>query len=249
MTASATPNQGRSTGRIVLIAVGACLALFALVPLGAGGVLVGVHSTQRDADGFYASGANALSTSTHALVSDTLDVGTDGPDWLFRKGRLGTLRVTATGAADEPIFVGIAPQSQVDSYLRGVAHDDVRDFDLDPFTVTKVRRPGGSSPAAPATRSIWAKSTTGTGRQSVAWQVQEGSWAVVVMNADGSRGVATDLTVGAKLRFLLWLGIGLLTSGAILLFSGGAMIVSGARRRQRAVQAAEAPPFAAGAST
>ena len=157
MTASLTPNKGRNAGRIVLIVVGACFVLLALLPLAAGGVLVGVHSTQRDANGFYASGANPLSTSTHALVSETLDVGTDGPDWLFRKGRLGTVRVTADGTAARPIFIGIARQSQIDSYLQGVAHDEIKDFDLDPFTVTTVRQQGASSPARPADQNIWAR--------------------------------------------------------------------------------------------
>ena len=199
MTASLTPNKGRNAGRIVLIVVGACFVLLALLPLGAGGVLVGVHSTQRDANGFYASGANPLSTPTHALVSETLDVGTDGPDWLFRKGRLGTIRVTAEGTAARPIFIGIARQSQIDSYLQGVAHDEIKDFD--PRSVHGYDRPsaGRMSPARPAGQTIWAQSANGTGRQSIVWQVKNGDWAVVVMNADASRGVLDRLTVGAKL--------------------------------------------------
>ena len=132
--------------------------LLALLPLGAGGVLVGVHSTQRDADGFYASGANPLSTSTHALVSETLDVGTDGPDWLFRKGRLGTIRVTAnaprTSQSSSASPVG---RSRFVS-ARASPTDEIKDFDLDPFTVTTVRQPGASTPARPVTQNIWAES-------------------------------------------------------------------------------------------
>ena len=140
------PSQGRSTGQIVLIVVGVLAGLLALALLAGGGVLVWGHSTQRDAQGYYATGFTSLATPTYALVSDGLDVGTDGPDWLFRRGRLGTVRVTARGAATHPVFVGIGRQSDVEAYLRRVEHDAVTDFEVDPFSVTYSRRPGGATP-------------------------------------------------------------------------------------------------------
>jgi hypothetical protein len=233
MTMSATHAAPRWSGaRIALAVAGAVAALVGLAALVGGGALVAVHETQRDGDGFYASGANTLTTPTHALVSDELDIGADGPDWLFREGRLGTVRVTATGTGGERIFVGVARQARIDAYLNGVAHDVVTDIDLEPFTFDTAHRTGPESPAAPAAQGFWAERTSGTGEQSITWPVQKGAWAVVVMNADGSSGVQTDVSVGAKVGFLLWLGIGLLAAGAVAAI-GGALMVFRARRRPR----------------
>jgi hypothetical protein len=223
----ASPPRGGS--RIAFTVVGSIVAVLAVVALAAGGAVVVVHQTQRDGDGFYASDAKTLTTPTHALVSDELDVGTDTPDWLFRKGRLGTVRVTATGTAAKPIFVGVARTSQLDAYLRGVARDEITDFELRPFSVTSTHRPGTATPSAPTSQSFWAASAAGTGRQTATWTVREGSWGVVVMNADGAAGVVTDVSVGAKAGVLLWLGIGLLVAGAIAGAGAGALIVLGVR--------------------
>lgn len=225
-------SQGRSGGQIVLIVVGVLAGLLALALLAGGGALVWGHTAQRDAKGYYATGFKSLATPTYALVSDGLDVGTEGPDWLFRRGRLGTVRVTANGASAHPIFVGIGRQSDVDSYLRAVEHDAVTDFEVDPFSVTYSRRAGDTTPAAPGTHTIWAAQASGSGRQTVTWPVQKGAWAVVVMNADSARGVEADVSVGAKVPFILWLGVGLLGAGALVAVGSGVAIYFGVRTRR-----------------
>jgi hypothetical protein len=232
MTASETPNPGRTSGRVALIVVGVGIGLLALAALASGAVLLGIHATQRDGDGFYATGSNPLTTSTHALVSDRLDVGADGPDWLFRKGRLGTIRVTATGTSAKPIFIGIAPASDAEAYLRGVATDEITDLKVDPFSVTSTRRAGSATPLRPTDQSIWAASSSGSGKQVLTWSVQKGSWDIVVMNADGTGGIHTNITVGAKLPALLWIGIGLLTIGGLLAAAAATVSYFGVRRRR-----------------
>ena len=41
----------------------------------------------------------------------------------------------------------------------------------------------------PAEQDIWAAPPHGDGRQTLTWDVEDGDWSVVVMNADGSPGV------------------------------------------------------------
>ena len=231
MTSSVTgPRSSRSGGHIAAIVTGVVVLAIATAALLGGGVVIAADTTQRDSDGYYASGVETLTTPTHALVSNGLDVGTAGPDWLFRQARLGTVRVTASGTASTPIFVGIARKPLVDRYLRGVGHDEITDFEVDPLSVTTVRRPGSAAAAAPAAETFWARSASGSGRQTVTWPVQKGAWAVVIMNADGSRGVSSGVSLGAKLGFMRTLGIGLLIVGVILAAGGAVAIVMGMRR-------------------
>ena len=224
-----TAKSGTGSERYAMIVVGVVLVLIALVPLGAGGILVGTHATQRDGDGFYASASNPISTPTRALVSDDLDIGIDGPDRLLDEGRLGTLRLTATGTESSPVFVGIARTSDVSAYLGAVERDEILDLELDPFSVSTTRHVGTAVPAPPASQRFWAESSIGSGEQAIEWPVEEGHWSAVVMNADGTPGVATGVSVGARLGFVLWLGVVGLVAGAVILFAGIALIVSGNR--------------------
>jgi hypothetical protein len=231
--------------RIVLVVVGAVTVLLGLAALAGGGVAVAVHETQRDDDGYYSSAANPFATPTHALVSNGLDVGAGDAAGLVGDDRLGTIRVAATGS-EKPIFVGVGRESDVAAYLRGVEHDRVTDFELDPFAYESERRPGTTTPTAPADGGIWAATASGNGAQTLTWPVEEGDWSVVVMNADGSRGVEADVSVGAKVGVVLWVGVGLLVVGAIVAIGGAALLIFGFRTPPRTPSPA-APAVPAGA--
>ena len=70
---------------------------------------------------------------------------------------------------------------------------------------------------------------TGAGPQSLTWEAEDGDWSVVVMNADGSRGVQADINAGAKLPFLSEVGWSALGSGTLLLLTAVALLVLGVR--------------------
>jgi hypothetical protein len=228
-TTTHEPGANRSAGRVIAGVAGWILAALAVTFVILGGALFGMHATKRDSRGFYATGKAKLQTPTHALVAGKLDA--NGPGWLFRKRRLGTIRVQATGTSAKPVFVGVAKTSQIDAYLRGVAQDEIVDFDVDPFAVDYERRPGSAVPAAPGSRAFWAASTSGSGRQTLTWPVEKGNWGVVIMNADGSAGVQAGVSVGARAGFLVWVAGGLLALGG--LFAAWSATISFGLRRYR----------------
>jgi hypothetical protein len=224
------PPPARSrwdAGRIVLLVLGILATLFALAVLAAAGALFWANS-QRDSDGYFRTAAHNFSTPSFALESDDLDIGNDAPDWLFDEGRLATVRIEATSTRSKPIFVGIGPRDAVDAYLRGVGHAVVTDVDFDPFGFSVRPRPGGPPPTPPGQQSFWAVSDSGQDA-TVSWDIAEGSWVAVVMNEDGSHLVAADMTFGARVGWLIWIAIGVLIAGLLVLAAGVVMIFFGAR--------------------
>jgi hypothetical protein len=127
------------------------------------------------------------------------------------------------------LFIGIGPEAAVARYLGSVAHANVQDIDFDPFRVTYLPIAGRAPQGPPTAQSFWAVSASGVGTQTVTWEVREGDWSVVLMNADGSRGVVAEVDLGAKLSFLLWVAIGSLIGGVLVIAGSSALIVLAAR--------------------
>ena len=129
-------------------------------------------------------------------------------------------------------------------YLDGVSHDVIRDFELSPDRVLYRRVPGESTPDPPGDQSFWVAQVTAEQADELTWEVDSGDWTVVLMNADGSRGVDLDARLGIKVDWLLPALIGLLALGLVLLAGGAALVIVGSRGQAQpaAPQPAEALP-------
>jgi Domain of unknown function (DUF4389) len=221
-------RRGWTGGRIALVVVGTIAGLLALGLLVGGCALVAVDQTQRDDDGFLMSPTEDFSTSTYAIVSEQADLDGDGAEWALDTF-LGTVRIRSEG--DRPVFVGIGPADDVTRYLGGVERDVVDDLDND-GDPEYSRRPGSAPTGQPGDETFWVASTAGTGEQTLEWEPEDGDWRAVVMNEDASRGVSAELSIGAELDSILWIGIGLLLAGA-LFAAGSALAITAATRGGR----------------
>src|SRR5437899_86902 len=134
-----TPRRW-TPGRIVLLVLGVLATLTALGLLAAGGALIWAQQTQRDSQGYFTTSAHRFAAQSYALATHSLDVAHDGPNWLFKSGRLGRIRIRAT--SEKPIFLGIAPAAAVSSYLGSTSYTEVKNVDYHPFRVDYVPKPG-----------------------------------------------------------------------------------------------------------
>jgi hypothetical protein len=213
--------------RIAALVAAGLIALLSLGLLAAGAALLWGQS-QRDEHGYLSTSRERFATNGYALTTERLEVDAG---WIFDRERYGDIRIEAASRHGEPVFVGIARSRDVAAYLRDVNHDVVSDISFDPFRADYGERRGDAEPGRPAGHDIWAASASGPGLQAVTWDVEEGDWSLVVMNADSSRGVDVEIKAGAELPFLASLGWGGLISGAVALLIAATIAVVGSRRR------------------
>jgi hypothetical protein len=230
------PSEPFGVQRILLLVFGGIVVLIALAFLAGGGAGLWALG-ERDSSGYFTTATHELSSSSYAISSESVDVDGDVPGWFG--DRFATARIQATSA--QPVFIGIAPTSDVERYLAGIQHDQITDFDADPFSATYRRVEGSAQPAPPTEQGFWRVEASGSGTQTITWPLEEGEWSAVVMNADGSRDVTVDARFGARVSSLVWVAIAFLVIGGLILAGGATLIYFGARRRRPALDAGEAP--------
>jgi len=213
--------------------------LLGLAVLVGGGFLLWADRTQRE-DVYLTTPTERFATPTYALTRTRLEVDT-GEGQVLNESWFGKVRIRGESSGEKTLFIGIGPQAEVARYLGTVAHANVQNIDFDPFRATYFSVSGGAPRAPPTEQNFWAASASGVGTQTLTWKVREGDWSVVLMNADGSRGVAADVDLGAKLSFLIWVATGLLIGGVLVSVGSAALIVLAARR-PRPPPAPPAPP-------
>lgn len=225
---AAARRSGWTASRITALVIGTLLVLLSLALLGAGGTALWADRTQRDG-GYATTDVHEFATAGSALATVSTELGSAGVGWLYSPGLLDEVRIRVTPTSPgPPLFVGIGPSTDVDRYLAGVNHTVITEFWGDKTEAVD----GGTPQSPPGTQDFWVASATGSGAQTVEWDPADGSWTVVVMNADGRPGIAAGADLGAKIPALLWIAIGVLVAGAVFL-AGGALLIAGAFRRDR----------------
>ena len=214
--------------------IGATVSALLAAALIAGGIGLLWLDGKKDDQGFVTTGAHTYTSSGSALVTENLDIDLDGGEAVFdADDDFGSIRLKAESEDGRDLFVGIAPTKDVGAYLRGVAHTEVADVDYEPFDPTYREREGRRRAKPPAEAGIWAASTHGRGDRDLVWEVEDGDWSVVVMNADGSAGVDAEVDAGAKIPYIDtvgWAGVG--AGGGFALLAATLFVLAFRRRRE-----------------
>lgn len=197
------------------------LLLVGVVSLGAGGTLLWANLAARH-DGYLTVAAADYRTGGYAMTSDRVTLWGDGHLW-YQASLIGDVRVTATSADPAtPVFVGIAPADAAEAYLATTHYSRLTHLSGGGDTIADHP---GSAPAVPPVRStIWAASATGTGTQTLTWPSHDGTWMLVVMNADGTAPVNAHIDVGITAPSLAWISATLLIVAGLSLTAGVVLI-------------------------
>lgn len=259
--APAAPAARTKPGHWVLLVFGVLLTLIGLALTAAGAFALSVDSAQRD--GQYLTGeTESVQTTGYAFVSPSvvIDPADTGGPQLPPPGELASVRVRVTPMVpDQEIFLGVGPAGEVSDYLQDVPHSSLGDVSWkgagpdgnslswsgdnsregeDGTRVTE----GSRAPADPAAQDFWVESASGAGTREITWDLAEGQWSLVVMNADASRPVWVDIQPGVRSDLAETVvgpvGTGLLPAGLIGLVLGILLLLLGAAGLGRGIDPA-----------
>jgi len=223
-----------SAGKIILLIFGVLGLLISISLLLGGAAILIADNIIKDNDGFYTTKTINIDRNSYAIVTGPTDVDVD-VGWnsrlLWDLGDLVTFRIEGANTdSSDPIFIGIARESDIDDYLNNVEYDEVRRLHTNRLDIDYRNHSGTTAPEAPTTQTFWEESTSGTGTQTLEWELEEGSHTLVIMNTDGSAGIDANMVFGAKVPLLLGVGIGILVAGIIGLCISILLIALAARK-------------------
>jgi hypothetical protein len=229
-----------SGGRILILLFGILLLLGAFPLIIGGGILLWVEISLKDSEGYISTSAYQLESDSYAIVTEHTRVDLDeGWSWgWFRSWDLGdlvTLKIEGTNNNPKGILIGVAEaeESAWQEYISDVEYDEIIQFSFSPYEVLYQNHPGSSEPEGPASQTFWKDKAFGTGTQDLEWELETGTYSMVLMNQDGSRDVDVDISLGAKIPLIFGFGVGLLVGGVVAITIGIIVIIFSLRGRRR----------------
>lgn len=224
MTTTLTPSLTPRRQSVPAMVIGIIVTISGVLTVLSGAVILALFGSGNAQD----AGPHPVTTPTSALVTDLGHIrDINGFDFLTGSP---TLHLAATTVAPAGAFVGVGPTRDVERYLDGVAVDRVVDFELSPYRMDVERRDGSAVAGAPREQTFWVASAASVTDAELSWKLADGNYQMVVMNADGSPGVAGDATIGVSLPDSSGIWTIVLAVGLLITAGGVVLIVVGARR-------------------
>ena len=215
---------------VVRKVIGVVLLILGIPILGAGiaaAVIVGPDDVAH-------TGPHRLTTAGVAVVTTPEVLAYVGP----------TMHLTVSSTSGDPVFLGIGPEVDVDSYLADASRRQISDLVL-PWKVTSAETGTATDTlAAPGEQTWWLKSVSGAGERTIVWPIPDGRYEIVAMNADGSPGVAVDATLGLEVGGAFYTTLAVAAFGLLLLLLGLLLLLWRRLRRRRNRPATAAMPVA-----
>ncbi len=183
-----------------------------------------------DSDGYISSKPGELSTATSALVAQTLELEDRSDDPGFREGKV-RIRVRAERLDGGEVFIGVGSEDAVGEFLLGTGYAHMTGIEFDPLSFDENIVPGSQPARPPEDLPAWIASVSGPGKQELNWRVRRGENAFVIMNADGSQGVAVRAELAVKFPYVCGFGIAFMVIGTLVFVLGIFLVVLPLRSR------------------
>lgn len=185
--------------RVVLFVLGGVVLLVGA----AASVLIGSDDTAQ-------TGPHDVFTPGVAIVTDAEALHYVGP----------TLHLTVEREDGEPVFLGVANEVDVASYVAGQSRRVVSRLKL-PWTPTANETGTGlDALPAPGQQPWWIDSIEGAGAQTLVWPIPHGRYSIAVLNADGSPAVDVQVTLGLEVEGAFTTALAVAAFGLALLLVG-----------------------------
>lgn len=215
-----------TAGKALLLIFGIIVIVISLGLVVVGSGVLWANSALTDDDGYFTTKIfrHELDKDSYAIVSEPAELNV-GHAWVWDWGRLATFKVEGwNDDVSKGIFIGVAEESDLRAYLEDVEYDEVIDFQINPDELRYTHHLGSSEPEPPTSKTFWAESVYGTASQTLRWDLESGTWVLVIMNDDGSAGLDLSVQLGAKVPWLFSVGLGFLIVGVVLLVLGIVMV-------------------------
>ena len=236
------PKESLGVVHIGVLVLSVILLITSFGLLMGGTTMRSIQSLVVDEDGYITSDPATVDLPGYAIVLEDIDLDIDPMAWRWLQNRGGLLKLKILTESNDPgkeIFIGVARESDLRSYIKDVEYQRVIDMDFDEENYDIVfsaadfsLHPGGPPSAPPTVHSYWVVHTSSEDEQELIWEPQAGTYNIIIMNADGSEGIDAIIQVGASVPFFGSIANILISVGLFVGAIGGLMIFFTLKRSQ-----------------